>query len=474
MAQLLAAESDVEARTDVSFASGASASAAERERALARYCRKVDCRILAYAMVLNVLNQCDRGSIGVAKVVGLEKDLGMVKNDFNIAATLFSVGFIAVEPFSNLVLKRVGASRLLPTLGILWGTVSALHGVVSTKGQLYAMRVLLGMTECGFLAGIYMLMVFFYPKHAVTVRAGVFGVCTPVASVLSGPLASALSQIHHPTIRRWQWVFILEGAITVAVSLLGYSVLQDHPEGCRFLTADERKLIIDHKRREGAQEATHDLTMSDIGRVLADWQLWAMTVPVFSASEIIGTVVTFAPQVINELGFTPAQSQAISALPAFCGAVVVVLSGWIVRMSRGHWIVVSALLATALCGCVIMVSTLSIAARILGLCLLGAGGFPAIAVAVGWIITTNTQTVANAAVATGLSGAIAMCANFVSSNVFLNSDAPRFVIGYTVNIVILVIGIAACFVVRVSMDRRNRQMLAKQPQHGTIPVLYAL
>ncbi|KAJ2764737.1 hypothetical protein IWQ57_005051, partial [Coemansia nantahalensis] len=34
-----------------------------------RYCRKIDCRILAYLMVLNVLNQSDRGSIGVAKVV---------------------------------------------------------------------------------------------------------------------------------------------------------------------------------------------------------------------------------------------------------------------------------------------------------------------------------------------------------------------------------------------------------------------
>ncbi|KAJ2907648.1 hypothetical protein GGI21_003677, partial [Coemansia aciculifera] len=55
---------------------------------LKRYCRKVDKHILVYAIVLCILNQSDRGSIGVAKVVGLEKDLGMVKNDFNIATTL--------------------------------------------------------------------------------------------------------------------------------------------------------------------------------------------------------------------------------------------------------------------------------------------------------------------------------------------------------------------------------------------------
>ncbi|KAJ2771771.1 hypothetical protein IWQ57_002063, partial [Coemansia nantahalensis] len=100
------ADVDTETAPDASPDSDAGSDAAESERALARYCRKIDYRMLAYAMLLNVLNQCDRGSIGVAKVVGLEKDLGMTKNDFNIAATLFSVGYLAVEPFSNLVLKR--------------------------------------------------------------------------------------------------------------------------------------------------------------------------------------------------------------------------------------------------------------------------------------------------------------------------------------------------------------------------------
>ncbi|KAJ2605073.1 hypothetical protein H4R99_001377 [Coemansia sp. RSA 1722] len=95
------------------------------ERKLDKYCAKIDRRILLYAVVLCVLNQSDRGSIGVAKVVGLEEDLGMANNDFNIAATLFTVGYLSLEMFSNFVLKRVGASRLLPILGYGYvGTVA--------------------------------------------------------------------------------------------------------------------------------------------------------------------------------------------------------------------------------------------------------------------------------------------------------------------------------------------------------------
>ncbi|KAJ2752483.1 hypothetical protein IWQ56_006734, partial [Coemansia nantahalensis] len=208
-----------------------------------RYCRKIDCRILAYLMVLNVLNQSDRGSIGVAKVVGLEGDLGMVKNDFNVAATLFTVGYLSMEPFSNFVLKRVGASKLLPTLGVLWGAVCMAQGAISTKAQLFAIRVLLGVAECGFTAGTLLILGFFYPKRKLTARVGFFYLSSPLANVVSGPLASGLSQIHHHTIRRWQWVFLLEGAITVVVALLGYYVLQDHPERCRFLSADEKDFI---------------------------------------------------------------------------------------------------------------------------------------------------------------------------------------------------------------------------------------
>ncbi|KAJ2089359.1 hypothetical protein IW138_003527 [Coemansia sp. RSA 986] len=48
----------------------------------------------------------------------------MTKNDFNVATTLFTVGYLSLEVFSNFVLKRVVVSKLLPTLGVLEFIVS--------------------------------------------------------------------------------------------------------------------------------------------------------------------------------------------------------------------------------------------------------------------------------------------------------------------------------------------------------------
>ncbi|KAJ2809345.1 hypothetical protein H4R20_000155 [Coemansia guatemalensis] len=434
---------------------------------MARYCRKVDKRILIYAIVLCVLNQSDRGSIGVAKVVGLEQDLGMVKNDFNIAATLFSVGYVSLEFFSNFVLKHVGASRLLPTLGILWGCVCALQGVVSTKGQLYAMRVLLGMSECGFTAGILLILSFFYPKQRLTTRVGFFYLSSPLANVLSGPLASALSQIHHPTIRRWQWVFILQGVMTIAVSILGYFILQDHPEKCKFLSNEEKEFITTYKRREGTLGGSQHLSFRDTKRALSDWQIWVMLFGTFAACEACGSVTSFAPEVINELGFSPAQSQAMSALPSACGAIAILFAGRIVSVCRSHWLAGCLSLGTALLGSIILAATLNVPVRIFGLCLLGTGGFAALGILPGWNITANSRSVADSAVASGLTVFFGASSNFVLSNVFLNSDAPRFIIGHSVNIGIMSAGILTCLITRISMGRRNRKLREYQSADGS-------
>ncbi|KAJ2741444.1 hypothetical protein GGI20_005184 [Coemansia sp. BCRC 34301] len=424
---------------------------------LNKYCHKVDMRILVYAIVLCVLNQSDRGSIGVAKVVGLEDDLGMVKNDFNIATTLFTVGYLSLEMFSNFILKRVGASRLLPTLGVLWGIVCALQGVIRTKTQLFVMRLLLGMAECGFTTGILLILSFFYPKHKLTTRTGLFYLSSPLANVVSGPLASALSHIHHPYIKRWQWVFIIEGAITVLVALFGYHILQDHPEKCKFLSNEEKQFIVKYKQREGTLGGSQHLSRQDTWRALSDWQLWCMTIATFSTCAAAGSVSVFAPEVINELGFTSAQAQAMSALPSACGAIAILLAGHTVRVCGSHWLACSLALFTALVGSVMMVATLNVPMRILGLCLLGTGGFSGLGISPGWNITSNSQTVANSAVASALTVFMGSGSGFVASNVFLNWDAPRFVIGHSVNIALMALGILACIVTRLNMGRRNRR-----------------
>ncbi|KAJ2626178.1 hypothetical protein H4R22_004915, partial [Coemansia sp. RSA 1290] len=73
----------------------------------------------------------------------------------------------------------------------------------------------------------------------------------------------------------------------------------------------------------------------------------------------------------------------------------------------------------------------------------GAGGFAGLGIFPGWNVTANSKSVAMSAVASGLTVFFGSSSSFVLSNVFLNSDAPRFVIGHTVNIGIFALGMVS-------------------------------
>ncbi|KAJ1783535.1 hypothetical protein LPJ59_006560, partial [Coemansia sp. RSA 2399] len=167
---------------------------------------------------------------------------------------------------------------------------------------------------------------------------------------------------------------------------------------------------------------------------------------------------------INELGFTPAQSQAMSALPSVFGAIAILLAGHTVKLCGSHWLAGVLALSTSLLGSIMMAVTLNVPARMVGLCLVGTGAFSGLGTLPGWNITTNSQSVAHSAVASAVTVFMGSASGFVSSNIFLNEDAPRFVIGHSVNIGLLAMGIVACVVTRLSMGRRNRIMQARETQ----------
>lgn len=97
--------------------------------------------------VLYLLSHIDRGNIGNAKIEGMDKDLGLVGNQYNIASTMFFVPYIIFEIPSNIVLKKVRPSIWLSCLILAWGVCMTCMGVVKNFDGLVACRVILGVFE---------------------------------------------------------------------------------------------------------------------------------------------------------------------------------------------------------------------------------------------------------------------------------------------------------------------------------------
>ena len=92
-------------------------------------------------------------NIGNAKIQGLEAELDMHGNDYNIALFIFFIPYILFEVPSNLILKRLAPSTWLSLIMVLWGIATIGTGLVTNFKGLIAMRVLLGFFEAGLFPG---------------------------------------------------------------------------------------------------------------------------------------------------------------------------------------------------------------------------------------------------------------------------------------------------------------------------------
>lgn len=70
----------------------------------------------------------------------------------------------------------------------------------------------------------------------------------------------------------WYRIFIVEGCVTVVVSIFMYWWLADWPADCRFLTPDERKVLMWRLMDDSDGDAKMDRV--NWSRCARDWKVW--------------------------------------------------------------------------------------------------------------------------------------------------------------------------------------------------------
>lgn len=125
----------------------ASEGAARRRARAGRLLRKVDLHLLPFLVAMYLLNFLDRSNLAQARQGTLERDLGMAGTDFNLATSIFFVGYLLMQLPSNMIITRVRPSLYLSAAMTLWGVVSTCNAAAHSFGSLVAVRFILGFVE---------------------------------------------------------------------------------------------------------------------------------------------------------------------------------------------------------------------------------------------------------------------------------------------------------------------------------------
>ncbi|KAM0226574.1 hypothetical protein ACHAPQ_009586 [Fusarium lateritium] len=127
-----------------------------------------------------------------------------------------------------------------------------------TYAQLCAVRFLMGLAEASTYAGSIYIMGSWYKSNEIAKRTATFTVAGQVGKMFAGAMMAAIheSMDGHAGLEGWQWVFLIDGIITLPVAVFGFFFFPDVPEytDAPYLNEKERQLALDRlppKKEDG-------------------------------------------------------------------------------------------------------------------------------------------------------------------------------------------------------------------------------
>ncbi|KAI4263776.1 MAG: hypothetical protein L6R42_001084 [Xanthoria sp. 1 TBL-2021] len=254
-----------------------------------RVVRKLDLRVVPLLSALYLLAFLDRSNIGLcanlgvfasnARIAGMEEALGLDPHGsrYQWLLNVFYIAYIVFEFFA-LMWKIVPPNKWAAFVVFGWGIAATLQSTTQAWATEMVCRFFLGLFEAGFGPGIPYLLSFFYLRHELGLRIGIFLSAAPLATTFAGALAYGITS-GHSAMANWRLLFLVEGLPTIIMAAVAYRFLPVSPEQARFLNQEEA-LVAKARgvRQVGDVTRVGGIVWRDIGATLIDAKAWITAV----------------------------------------------------------------------------------------------------------------------------------------------------------------------------------------------------
>jgi MFS family permease len=283
--------------------------------------RKIYVRLVPLLFLMMFFNYLDRINLGFAGLQ-MNQDLGFSPAVFGFGASVFFVGYMVPQIPSNLMLLRFGPRFWFGALLVAWGAVATLTAFIWNQWSFYGLRFLLGLTEAGVLPGMALYVTFWFPRQYRARAVGGYIIAGSFAAILGGPVSSMLITYFNGigALHGWQWMFIVEGAPTIALGLFTLVYLPNSPAEARWLSNDEKRWLeseLGAERAELEAGGKYSLFAS-----LRDPRVWLLALLFGCALVGIYGMLLWLPLIIKSMGrLSYIEIGFLSAVPPLLGVI---------------------------------------------------------------------------------------------------------------------------------------------------------
>ena len=266
-----------------------------------RLVRKIDLRIFPVMVILFILNFIDRNNFANARLGGLEKDLSLTDVQYQTCLSILLVGYVSMQVPSNLILNAISRpSWYLCACVAIWGVISAATGAVHNAVGTILCRFFLGCIEASLFPGGLYFLSRWYTRREMQLRVTILNAGNLAAQAFGGLIAAGIlaDMEGDGGLRAWRWLFIIEGAITIAIAGIAVFILPDYPSSTSWLSSEEKRIAEGRLALDaglaGADAADKDVTaMQGVLLAIKDVKVWLLGVTYLAT--IMGLSVRAVP-----------------------------------------------------------------------------------------------------------------------------------------------------------------------------------
>jgi ACS family tartrate transporter-like MFS transporter len=299
--------------------------------------RKVYLRLLPFGCLCMIVCYLDRINVGFAALT-MRGDLGLSATAFGFGAGCFYAGYCTFEIPSNILLMKLGARFWIARIMLTWGVLSMGMALVWDTTSFITLRFLLGLAEAGFFPGMLLYFTFWFPSAHRGRMVAWFGVATPAAVAIGGPISSYLMLLDGTWgLSGWKWLFIGEGLPAVILGFVCIFYLVDGPLKARWLTQEEKDWLAGEMERE-RKEVTAAHGAISMWQALVNPRVWALGIIYLGIITPSVGLVLFAPQIIKQAGLSNFATGFVTSIPYVAGVIGMIVWGHLSdRMNERRW-----------------------------------------------------------------------------------------------------------------------------------------
>ncbi|KAH6647186.1 major facilitator superfamily domain-containing protein [Truncatella angustata] len=450
--------------------------------------RKIDLRIMTWAWLMFCALDIHRRNINRAISDNMLPEIGMNTNDFNYGQTIFLACFLAAELPSGLISKKLGADRWIPTIMVCWSIVAGSQAFLKNRAGFYAIKALLGLLMGGFIPDIVLWLTYFYKGNELPIRLSWFWTALSTVNIVGSLLAAGILQMRGiGGWSGWQWLFIIEGIITLIIGIFSWALMPPGPCQTRnwfrgkdgWFTEHEEAIMVNRLLRDdpskGDMNNREAVGLTQLFAAVNDWEMWPLYLIGLLAYIPPSPPNTYLSYILRQLGFSTFQANLLAIPSQFLFAINLLVVTWISKRANERAIISS-------------ISNIWMFPWLIALVTLPASSSPWVryalltgllsypychAILVGWN-AKNSNAVRTRAVSAALYNMFVQSGNMIASNIYRDDDQPlysrgnKILVSITAFNILLFYAVKAFYIWRNKVRDRQWNSMSPEEQHDYV------